>query len=68
MAFMKHKGKAQKAGLRLIVWTLVALGVVTGLGVLAVLVGTFVAALAGFLFGGWALFALLAFQIFEFFL
>jgi phosphatidylserine decarboxylase len=62
---VKHKGKAMHAGLKLMLWMLVALVAVTVLGLVAVLVGTFVAALAGFLFGAWALFALLCLWFFR---
>jgi phosphatidylserine decarboxylase len=65
MKAMKHKGKALNACLKLILWTLIALVAVTVIGVLAALVGTFVAALSGFLFGAWVLFALLCFWFFR---
>ena len=48
---MKHKGKAAQAALKLIFWTLVALVVVTAMGIFAALVGTFLAAMSGILFG-----------------
>ena len=55
---VKHQGKAFQAGLRIIFWSLVLLLVVTASGIVAALVGTFVAAIAGLLFGLWVLFAL----------
>ncbi len=62
---MKHKGKATQAALKLIFWTLVALVVVTSLGIFAALVGTFLAAMSGILFGLWALFALFCLWFFR---
>jgi phosphatidylserine decarboxylase len=58
MRGMKHAGKAFQAGLKVVFWALIALAVITIMGLIAALVGTFVAAFAGFLFGLWVLFAL----------
>jgi phosphatidylserine decarboxylase len=65
MSPMKHKGKAMHAGLKLILWTLVVLVAVTAIGILAALVGTFVAAISAFLFGAWVLFAALCLWFFR---
>jgi len=65
MPAMKHKGKATQAALRLIFWTLVGLLIMTGMGMLAAFVGTFVAALSGILFGVWAVFSLFCLWFFR---
>ncbi len=65
MTAMKHKGKATQAALRLIFWTLVALLVITAVGLLGALVGTFIAASAGFLFCVWVAFALFCLWFFR---
>ena len=62
---MKHKGKATQAALKIIFWTLVLLLVITTVGILGVMVGTFVAAVSGFLFGVWVLFALFCLWFFR---
>jgi phosphatidylserine decarboxylase len=62
---VKHKGKATRAGLKIVFWTLVALVAITAIGIVAVFVGAFVAAIAGFLFGAWALFALFCLWFFR---
>jgi phosphatidylserine decarboxylase len=62
---MKHKGKAVQAALKLIFWTLVALLVLTGMGLLAAMIGTFVAAFAGLLFAFWVVFAFFALWFFR---
>jgi phosphatidylserine decarboxylase len=62
---MKHQGKARGAGLRIIGWSFVGLVAITAIGVLAALVGTFVAFMSGFLFGAWVLFALLCLWFFR---
>src|SRR5438093_13725421 len=51
MAAMKHKGKATQAALKLIFWTLVALLGVVVIGIVSILVGTFLKGIAGLLFG-----------------
>jgi len=65
MPAVKHKGKATQAALKLIFWTLVALLVVTAMGILAALVGTFIAAISGIWFGIWALFSLFCLWFFR---
>ena len=62
---MKHQGKARSAGLKLIGLTLLALLVLTAVGIAAAVVGMLAAAVAGFLFGGWAIFALLCLWFFR---
>ena len=62
---MKHQGKATQAGLRIILWTLVGLVVITGLSLLAVVVGGFVAAVSGILFGVWVIFSLFCLWFFR---
>ncbi|PYL01019.1 MAG: phosphatidylserine decarboxylase family protein [Verrucomicrobia bacterium] len=62
---VKHKGKATQAALKLIFWSLVALLVVTAVGILAALVGTFITAIAGILFAVWVLFALFCLWFFR---
>jgi phosphatidylserine decarboxylase len=58
MQWMKHAGKAFRAGLKVIFWALIGLVAITVVSLVAALVGTFVAALSGLLFGLWFLFAL----------
>jgi phosphatidylserine decarboxylase len=65
MAAMKHQGKATQAALKLIFWTLVALLAVTAIGILGAVVGTLVAASAGFLFCVWVVFALFCLWFFR---
>ena len=65
MRAMKHQGKARQAGLKLILWTLVALLVLTAVGLVAAVVGMLAAAAAGFLFGAWAIFAVLCLWFFR---
>jgi len=65
IAFMKHKGKATQAALKLIFWTLVALLVVTFLEMFAALVGAFLATVSGLLFALWALFSLFCLWFFR---
>jgi phosphatidylserine decarboxylase len=62
---MKHAGKALQAGLRLILWTLVALLVICGGGLLAVILGSLIASAAIFLLVLWALFALFTLYFFR---
>ena len=62
---MKHKGNATQAALKIIFWTLVLLLAITTVGILGVMVGTFVAAVSGFLFGVWVLFALFCLWFFR---
>src|SRR5437867_6624417 len=65
MACMKHQGKATQAALKLIFWTLVGLLAITAIGILGALVGTLVAASAGFLFCIWVSFALFCLWFFR---
>ncbi len=65
MPAVKHKGKATQAALKLIFWTLVALLVVTALGLLAALVGTFIFAISGILFAVWVVFSLFCLWFFR---
>jgi phosphatidylserine decarboxylase len=65
MGAMKHQGKATQAALKLIFWTLIALLAVTAIGILGAVVGTLVAASAGFLFCGWVAFALFSLWFFR---
>jgi phosphatidylserine decarboxylase len=65
MAAMKHHGKATQAALKLIFWTLVGLLAVTAAGILGAVVGTLVAASAGFLFCAWVVFALFCLWFFR---
>lgn len=62
---MKHQGKATQAGLRIILWTLIGLVAITGLSLLAVVVGGFVAALSSILFAVWVIFALFCLWFFR---
>jgi phosphatidylserine decarboxylase len=65
MAFMKHKGKATQAALKLIFWTLVALLCVVVISIASILIGTFLKGIAGFLFGLWMVFALFCLWFFR---
>jgi phosphatidylserine decarboxylase len=62
---VKHQGKARSACFKMIGLTLVTLLILTAVGLVAVLVGMLAAAAAGFLFGAWALFALLCLWFFR---
>jgi phosphatidylserine decarboxylase len=53
---MKHKGKARQAGYRIIQWSLVFLLAILGGGVLAVVVGSLISALAAVLVVLWIVF------------
>lgn len=53
---MKHSGKASKAAVRIIFWTLVLLLALFAAGTIARLLGGFIAAFSGVLLGLWALF------------
>jgi phosphatidylserine decarboxylase len=55
---MKHAGKATKAGLKLILWTLILLLTVIGIGILATVLGTLIAAIATSLIAIWLLFVI----------
>ncbi len=54
---MKHSGRARKSALKLIFWTLVALGVVFIIGPLAVALGIVISSLTMFLIVVWVVFA-----------
>lgn len=62
---MKHKGKARRAGMRLIGWTLALVVAVLGGGLAAVLVGSFVAVASAVLIPLWLLFALFSLYFFR---
>jgi phosphatidylserine decarboxylase len=62
---MKHKGKARRAGMKIIFWTLIFLLAVLGGGILAVVVGTFIAAGTTILISVWAAFAVFALYFFR---
>ena len=62
---MKHTGKASRAGLRLIFWTLILLVMVCGGGLLAVVLGSLIASAALALLALWALFALFTLYFFR---
>jgi len=62
---VKNKGKARQAAFRLIVWTFVALLLVGVGGVLATLVGAFVAAISGILVAVWTVFVLFCLWFFR---
>ncbi len=62
---MKHAGKATRAGLRLIYWSLVLVLGLMFAGILARLLGEFVVGAAGVLAGVWVLFALFTFYFFR---
>lgn len=62
---MKHAGKASQAGRKVIAWAFVGLLALTVFGLLAVLVGTFLAASSGVLFGLWVLLALFSLWFFR---
>lgn len=55
---MKHAGKARRAALSIIGWTLVGLAALLAFGVLAVVVGSFIVGLSAALVGLWIVFAL----------
>lgn len=61
---MKHSGKATKAALKVIWWTLVLLLAILSVGILATLLATLITTLAAALVGLWVVFAL--FTIFFF--
>lgn len=62
---MKHSGKAFRAGLRLIFWTLVLLLSVFAIGILATVLGAFIAAATTVLISLWVLFALFTLYFFR---
>lgn len=62
---MKHSGRAIKAALKLILISLIAVGVILAIGVFAAGIGTFVRASAGVLIALWALFVLFTLYFFR---
>ncbi len=62
---MKHAGKASQAGLKVIAWTFIGLLILTVMGLLAALVGTFIAASSAVLFGLWVLLSLFCLLFFR---
>ncbi len=62
---MKHSGKAIRAGLKLIFWTVVMLVAVITAGFLAIIVGGFIVTLATSLITVWVLFALFTLYFFR---
>jgi phosphatidylserine decarboxylase len=65
MAHMKHKGKALQAALRLIFYSLLILLALAVLGILAALLGSFIAMTSSLLFGLWVLFSLFCLWFFR---
>jgi len=65
LSVMNHAGKASRAGLKVIAWTLVGLLALTVLGLLAAFLGTFLAATSGILFGLWVLLSLFCLWFFR---
>jgi len=62
---MKHSGRAIKAALKLILFSLIAVGVILAIGVFAVVAGTFVLASVSVLIALWILFALFTLYFFR---
>jgi hypothetical protein len=62
---MKHSGKATKAGLRIIFWTLVLLLAVFAVGVLGTLLGKLIATVSTIIITLWVLFALFTLYFFR---
>jgi phosphatidylserine decarboxylase len=62
---MKHSGKAFKAAMRIIFWTLVLLAALFAAGVLATLFGTVIAAISTVLVAVWILFVLFTLYFFR---
>ncbi|HXG48639.1 MAG TPA: phosphatidylserine decarboxylase [Methylomirabilota bacterium] len=62
---MKHSGKAFRAGLKIIGWTLVLLLAIVAGGVVATLLGSLIASLASLLIGLWIFFALFTLYFFR---
>jgi phosphatidylserine decarboxylase len=65
MRCVKHKGKATQAALRLIFWTLVAVLVMTGMGIMAAFVGTFIAGISAMMFALWVVFSVFCLWFFR---
>ena len=62
---MKNSGKARRAGLKIIFWTLVLLGAVFAIGVLATLLGALIATVSTILVVVWLLFAVFTLYFFR---
>ena len=62
---MKHSGKALRAGLKIIFWTLVLLLAIFGIGILATLLGALIATVSTILVAVWVLFALFTLYFFR---
>src|ERR1043165_10046562 len=62
---MKHSGKARRAGLKIIFWTLVMLLAVFAIGVLATVLGALIATVSTILVVVWVLFALFTLYFFR---
>jgi len=62
---MKHSGKARKAALSLILWTLVALVVIFFAGFIATIVGTLISAISASLIILWAVFVIFTLYFFR---
>jgi phosphatidylserine decarboxylase len=62
---MKHSGKAFRAGLKLICWSLVLLVAIVAAGVVATLLGGIIAAIASILISLWVFFALFTLYFFR---
>ncbi len=62
---MRHSGKAIRAALKLIFWTLVLLLAVFGIGILATVAGAFIAAASTILITVWILFSLFTVYFFR---
>src|SRR2546422_7316084 len=62
---MKHSGKAFRAAMRIIFWTLVLLVALFAAGVLATVLGGVIAAISSALVGVWILFVLFTFYFFR---
>jgi phosphatidylserine decarboxylase len=62
---MKHSGKAFRAGVRLIFWTLILLLAIVAAGVVATFLGGLIASVAAVLIGLWLFFALFTLYFFR---
>jgi phosphatidylserine decarboxylase len=62
---MKHSGKATRAGLKIIFWTLVLLGAVFAIGIMGTLVGAVIATVSTVLVLVWLLFAFFTLYFFR---
>ncbi|MFN3409671.1 MAG: phosphatidylserine decarboxylase [Limisphaerales bacterium] len=62
---MKHSGKALRAAFRIIVWTLLAVLALVGMGYLALLIGKALTAVAWIICSVWVLFALFTLYFFR---